>query len=129
MQFVPYRKFKGDYTMYAKELLAEISLQIKEYMEDKDIKPSNELVKKKKKMAQAEDIDLKADEDETDYVQEYLKGVKENFVQGFVDCGWNKDDAMGIIERGVYGFEKQIVLEELNRLKNEHSSKKEQDRK
>lgn len=54
MQFVPYRKFKGDYKLYAKELLAEISMQIKEYMENKGITPNDELVKLKKKQAEAD---------------------------------------------------------------------------
>jgi hypothetical protein len=51
---VIFRQHRHNYKEYAQELLAEIPQAIKEYMEERDILPNNELVKKHLK-AQNED--------------------------------------------------------------------------
>lgn len=40
VQFVPFRKFKNDYKAFARELLAEIAKNIKDYFVDRRIYPN-----------------------------------------------------------------------------------------
>ena len=47
VQFVPFRKNRDDYKKYANELLEELAEQIKEYMQERDIYPNNELVRER----------------------------------------------------------------------------------
>jgi len=44
---VPFRKNRDDYKKYANELLEELAEQIKEYMQERDIYPNNELVRER----------------------------------------------------------------------------------
>jgi len=52
-----------------------------------------------------------------------LKKVKIAFTKEIADCGWQPADVETIIDKGVYGFEKQIVLEELNQVVNARKSR------
>ena len=45
VQFVPFRTFNSDHQTFARELLGELAPQIREFMDEKGIKPDQELIR------------------------------------------------------------------------------------
>ena len=77
VQFVPFRKFRGNYEDYAYELLAEVAPQIRNYFEDKGITPNDEVLASKYRV-----LDMR-DHDELDHAHE-------DKIEDYVDAHINK---------------------------------------
>ena len=113
---MPYKKFKNDYHAFAKEVLAEIPKQIKDFFEKKGIIPMDfkqagnnkalnrdfELLKRKKRFEK-----IKSE-------CEYLRSLRLKFLSDIHQLGFDRDDVEMIVNKGLYSLDRNIAVDLLS---------------
>eukprot|EP00347_Sterkiella_histriomuscorum_P019986 403339535 len=119
VQFVPFQAFRNDYHAFAKEVLAEIPKQIKDFFEKKGIIPRDhksaannrqmnrdfELLKRKKRFERVR----------TECP--YLTEMRLKFTSEINQLGFPKDEIEMIIGKGLYSLDRNIAVDQLSWLK------------
>lgn len=112
MQFVPFRKFKDNYHDFAREVLAEIPKQIKDFFEKKGITPKDFKFQNNKNMHR--DLELlkrnrlmHKNKDETPYLTE----MRKKFTEEILHLGFVRDDVEMIIKKGLHSMDRNIAVD------------------
>ena len=113
---MPYRKYQKDYHGFAKQVLAEMPRQIKDFFEKRNIIPNNfksatsnkreyELLRRRKRF---EKIRIE---------NPYLKDMRTNFLNEIVQLGFSQEDVEMIINKGLHSFDRNLAVDQLSQLK------------